>query len=297
MRFFRRAALAVILISVVFAIGLTLISHYFPTKRVNPNNGNPTPSAQSSTTSSGPTYLSLGDSLAFGYQPNLVAQGDFAPANFIGYAEDLVRLRPNLRLTNFGCPGETTTTFISGGCPWASAGGSPHDSFGTAKSQLDAATDFLASHSNAVLITIDIGSNDLLDLVSHCGNQTACQTANLPGVLRTITRNYGVILDRLRKAAPNVRILVLNLYNPLVVTEPATAALATRVNAAIAGVAAHRHIDVVDVFSAVNLASRHSDQRTAICALTWQCTAPYNDVHPNRDGYHAIAEAILGRLA
>jgi lysophospholipase L1-like esterase len=220
MRFFRRAALAVILISVVFAVGMTVISHYSPTKEAIPDKGKPTPSPQSSATRSGPSYLSLGDSLAFGYQPDLVAQGDFTPANFIGYAEDLGRLRSNLRLTNFGCPGETTTTFIFGGCPWATFGGSPHDSFGTAKSQLDAATNFLAYHHHTDLITIDIGSNDLLDLVRQCGNQAACQTSNLPGVLRSITRNYGVILDRLQAAAPNVRILVLNLYNPLVVKEP-----------------------------------------------------------------------------
>src|SRR5437667_12810640 len=62
-------------------------------------------------------YLALGDSLAFGVQPN----GDFTH----GYVNDLFQVLQNegtQKVTNYGCPGETSTTFITGGCPFAPAG-------------------------------------------------------------------------------------------------------------------------------------------------------------------------------
>src|SRR5438445_13128831 len=59
-------------------------------------------------------YLALGDSLAWGYQPNWQF--------FQGYTADLYRHllpRGTFFEVNMACPGETTTTFIVGGCPYA----------------------------------------------------------------------------------------------------------------------------------------------------------------------------------
>ncbi len=55
-------------------------------------------------------YLALGDSLAFGFQPN----GDFTD----GYVNDLfneLHEEGVKDFTNLGCPGETSSTLISGG--------------------------------------------------------------------------------------------------------------------------------------------------------------------------------------
>src|SRR5579875_2746513 len=61
-------------------------------------------------------YLSLGDSLAQGVQPN--SQGVSVETNQ-GYANQLStslhQTNPYLRLVKLGCPGETTATMISGG--------------------------------------------------------------------------------------------------------------------------------------------------------------------------------------
>src|SRR5215510_3477456 len=69
----------------------------------------------------GSYYLALGDSIAYGVQPTKVRPGA-RPSDFdTGYV-DLVaaRLRkrsPAIRVVNYGCPGESTVTFVRGGCP------------------------------------------------------------------------------------------------------------------------------------------------------------------------------------
>ncbi len=39
-------------------------------------------------------YVSLGDSLAFGFQPDLFHSGDFAPADYTGYTGDFAAEHP-----------------------------------------------------------------------------------------------------------------------------------------------------------------------------------------------------------
>ena len=57
-------------------------------------------------------YLALGDSLAFGLQPDV----DFSH----GYVDDFMSnlSQHGVRyLANMGCPGETSSTFVNGWCP------------------------------------------------------------------------------------------------------------------------------------------------------------------------------------
>ena len=96
-------------------------------------------------------YVSLGDSLSQGVQPN--AAGTSLPTAQ-GYPNQLYaalrRTHPGLRLVKLGCGGETTTTMINGGICSYPAG-----------SQLATAVGFLRSHRGRIsLITIDIGAND-----------------------------------------------------------------------------------------------------------------------------------------
>lgn len=84
-----------------------------------------------------PTYLALGDSLAYGLQigklKGQIAEGAVRPESFdTGYvdvlAADLKRSAPGLTVVNLGCPGESTTSFIAGPCGFATTG----KPFGTA---------------------------------------------------------------------------------------------------------------------------------------------------------------------
>src|SRR5437773_6352291 len=108
-------------------------------------------------------YLALGDSLAQGVQPN--TRGDSVVTNQ-GYVDDLYGLYraevAGLQLAKLGCPGETTTTMIHGGVCYPA---------GT--SQLDRAVAFLRSHL-VVLVTIDIGANNVLPCVGLSGIDTGC---------------------------------------------------------------------------------------------------------------------------
>ncbi|MHB1490904.1 MAG: SGNH/GDSL hydrolase family protein [Cellulomonas sp.] len=243
-------------------------------------------------------YLSLGDSLAYGYQPNLVAAGDLDPAHYNSYAEDFARLDRRVTLVNYGCPGETTSTLVSGGCPWPTT--ALHDSYGEAGSQLAAATAFLTAHRGHVsLVTIDIGSNDLLALVGTCQATTnsttaleACLGTGLPATISTIATNYVTLLGTVKKLAPEARVVMFNLYNPLALTLPGSDQLVGVVNQALAGVAARAGAQVADAFRAINVTAGSTVEKASVCLLTWECTS-YANVHPNTLGYSALTWALI----
>lgn len=234
------------------------------------------------------TYVSLGDSLAFGYQPNLVNAGDFNPADYVGYAEDYAAMHPGMTLANFGCPSETTTSFIQGGCPWPVAAlHMPHSG-----SQLSAAVSYLGAHPQTSLITIDLGSNDLLDMIEGCNADLACIESDLPATLTTMLTNYGQILGTLKAAALQAKLVVFNLYNPLALALPATDQLLATINAKLAGLAARFGATVADAYGAINGKAGSPSERAHICSRTWECT-PLASVHPNKLGYKQLSIALL----
>lgn len=256
------------------------------------------------------TYVSLGDSLAFGYQPNLVAAKDYNPADYVSYAEDYARMRPHLQLANFGCPGETSTSLISGGCPWLAPqlpdfpNGYPLHMSYNGGSQLQAAAQYIAAHSDISLISVDIGSNDLLAAVSYCETNSpsdlmGCLQAQLPATLHTLASNYLVILGALHKAAPHARLVVFNLYNPLALSLPGSDALITEyVNPTIAQVAAEfgratgASVSIADAFSVMNHSTGSPAETAFVCTRTWECTT-YANIHPTTLGYKQMAIALL----
>ena len=79
-------------------------------------------------------YLALGDSLAFGFQfDKFNANVPFVPASIFstGYVDVLSgmlrEIRPGITTVNYGCPVETTLTFIQGGCTYTAVGFPLHD--------------------------------------------------------------------------------------------------------------------------------------------------------------------------
>jgi lysophospholipase L1-like esterase len=240
-------------------------------------------------------YLSLGDSLAQGYQP---IGGPWSPRGDQGYnqgyADQLLKLvrQPNeqLRLVKLGCGGETTTTMIVGS-PWC--GG-----LFPAGSQLAEAVAFLHSHRGEVaFVTLDIGGNDVLQ---PDGGGVAAITSNLP-----------MILAQLREAAgPGVPIVGMNYYNPLLVEWFANpASLQSHVDGVVAfndlleviyAAADDPVADVEDAFESTDTTLVDGVPRdlARLCELTWGCAAPPHgpDIHPNNAGYAAIAQAFADVL-
>ncbi len=75
-------------------------------------------------------YLSLGDSIAYGFQPD--KDGKPPPSAFDTgfvdvFAARLRKIKPKLRVVNYGCPGETTVSYVRGGCEWTADGRKLHD--------------------------------------------------------------------------------------------------------------------------------------------------------------------------
>jgi lysophospholipase L1-like esterase len=244
-------------------------------------------------------YVSVGDSLAAGVQP--IGDPEDLYRTDSGYAEQLLAIARThshkLKLIKLGCPGETTTTMISGGiCAYRHG------------SQLDQAVHFLHAHrSKVAFITIDIGANDFPCQEPRC----------IPAGVAAIQANLPTILAALRKAAgPDVPIVGMTLYNPFLAAwllgpdgqafarlsatqlmGPVNGLLRSLFEAAGDGVA-----DIETAFSSndfdtlVDLpgAGTVPINVARICMWTWVCApAPLGpDNHANAAGYGVIAQAF-----
>lgn len=268
------------------------------------------PAVASADTSPPPTYyLSLGDSLAAGYQPG---QGDTTQ----GYANQLVTTltsgsnNPGLQLQKLGCSGETTTTMLNGGiCIYPGTG---------ANSQVEAAVQFLAAHPGQVkYVTIDIGAND----VQKCAKGGSIDIPCAVQGIATLAQNLPTILARLKAAGVatnNAPVVVgMNYYNPFL------AAYLTGDNgkflAAVTSLAEfvvntieendYRAVGakVADVSGAFQSYDFFTQKQLPapigavplnvynICTLTYECT-PFKDIHANPNGYAVIAKAFADAL-
>jgi lysophospholipase L1-like esterase len=238
-------------------------------------------------------YLSLGDSLAQGYQPVGGSRGEGYNQ---GYADQLLKLArapsDHLRLVKLGCGGETTTTMMLGGSPWCGF---------SAGWQLAEATAFLHAHRGEVaFVTIDVGGNDVLR--PDAGGVAAIQ-ANLP-----------VILADLREAAgPGVPIVGMTYYSPTlpgiwfathdVEAVQARVAALVAFNDMLEGIyraAGDAVADVEGAFSSTDttLVDGVPLDVLRLCEWTWLCAAPPHgpDIHLNTTGYGVVAEAFAAAL-
>jgi len=246
--------------------------------------------------------LALGDSIAFGQDETLVTQiqsGTYRPEDFASgyvdlFATRLATLSAGIDTVNYSCPGETTATFIAGGC-WLRSTFGPlplHDNYPPATSQLAVTLKFLREHRGEVSpITLTLGADDfLVPFLIVCGGQIDCLTQNFSvrDILAQARVNLDAILTALRRAAPESEIIMLRYYNPFDF-EPGplglvSNAIVTGLNEVIVEVAAAKGARVADAFTPINL----GPQPETLCMLTLVCM--FGDVHPTEAGYAVIAE-------
>jgi lysophospholipase L1-like esterase len=262
----------------------------------------------------GPVYLSLGDSLAVGVQPN--AEGTSLPTSQ-GYADQLyASLRTTQRglsLVKLGCPGETTATLVNGGiCGYRGDAETSYTS--PAGSQLAAATSYLARHPGQVsLVTVDIGANDLnpcLVLTDPTAIQ-ACVEKAIPVAEQNLTST----LAGLRFAGYRGTIIGMTYYDPVLADwltgtagqqlAQASVPLEVAYNNALTSVYQRFGARIADVSSAFD-STDFSTQVTLpglgtvpanvarICTWTWECAAPPvgPNEHANQAGYAVIARTF-----
>jgi lysophospholipase L1-like esterase len=270
------------------------------------SNPAPQPSPRSTASPRTTYYVSLGDSLSRGVQPN--AAGTSRPTQQ-GYPNQLYatlrRTQPGLRLVKLGCGGETTTTMINGGICSYPAG-----------SQLATAIGFLRTHRGQIsLITIDIGANDSGSCLSRPSVRAvaSCVAKSIPDTVRNLTK----IMSRLRTAAgPSVRIIGMTYYVPSLAQwrdglmgqalARFSEELVTGYNKVLTGIYKAYGARVADVFTAFH--SKDFGGRVmlpqigkvprnvaAICTWTWECApAPRGpNIHANPAGYGIIARTFL----
>jgi len=263
-------------------------------------------------------YLSLGDSLAQGMQPN--ASGLTVNTDQ-GYADQLYTIErariPGLKLVKLGCGGETTTSFLTGR-------GNRADAFllgchPAGGSQMAAAERFLRAHrrpGEVAFVTLDIGAND----VDGCQRGTEINTDCVLGGVERVATNLPKILRRLHRAAsPGTRLAAMTLYDPFLQLYLApdgreealtSVGYARNVNQGLEQLyraAGFRvaHVDrafrTYDTSHTTALAGQAGPVPVAVaevCRLTWMCApAPVGpNIHADQAGYHVIAEAFAKAL-
>jgi len=267
-------------------------------------------------------YLSLGDSLSVGFQPNSAGVGRETSR---GYADQLFALKrrsiANLKLYKLGCAGESSASMLGTGptshCQYT--GDRRIGYSGRRKgSQIAAAEKFLREHRGQVaFVTIDIGAND----VDSCAPGGVVNGACLTAGIAAIKKNVPKISKRLRAAAGRgVTIVGMTLYDPFLELyfnpssrgiAQASVGLAKQVNQSITdGHKRNGVTKVADVFTAFGTAdttlvsytgplTNNQPQQVPlgverICKYTWMCVPkPVGpNIHANATGYGVIAKTF-----
>lgn len=226
-------------------------------------------------------YLALGDSLAYGYQPDLNYNQGYADDFFSNLKSHGVK-----NYVNMSCPGESSSTFMNGGCPYAFM----HKYFYLG-AQLSAAVKFLHNHAGQVSpVTLDIGANDVMGDV----NTSKCTlNSNFASDLAHLDSNLtGTILPQL-KAALTVKgkvtgdLVVMNYYDPYQNICPNSISIIETFNQHLAS-DINGFGTIINVFKAFGGAGTPNPN---VCHYTWMCSV-FTNIHATNKGYSVIATAF-----
>ena len=245
-------------------------------------------------------YLALGTSLAAGVQADRkTCESIISRVSYPKFLEWKIRKKVrNARLVNLGCPGETSTSFIDGGLCYPVGDG-----------QLDRAIAFLENHrEDTVVVTLDIGANDVLPCYFDPEYIALGLDVCIPQQLGILTTNLLEILADLRSVAPDVPIIGMNYYNPLLAnffedptSLPQLIFLQGLLNSSLESVYGSFGYPVADVAGAFRSGDTNDDNGNmipnnveTICAWTWMCSC--QNIHANWIGYWKMADAFEDEL-
>ncbi|NGZ77476.1 stalk domain-containing protein [Saccharibacillus alkalitolerans] len=242
--------------------------------------------------------VSFGDSLTAGYQP------DRKPDEYYGFVprlEEQAKFRGRAEVDNYGISGltssglnhfveavqsgtNTTAATIQAGIQDPNAAG-----FAAKVSQIR------GDVAEADVITITIGGNDLLPLLMARPRPTAEQLGpKVEELLKNYAANVDKVVDSLQLINPNARIVIADQYQP--VSEAKSEGLYPQLNQAALSytktldtLAAKRNAEGGKV-EVVHVVSLFAGKESALTYID------YNDIHPNQDGYEALAEAFSKKI-
>jgi hypothetical protein len=248
-------------------------------------------------------YLALGNSVAFGFNPDpsLASNAN----NFIGYPTPVAAALKE-KLTNPSCPGETSSHFISltgsdNVCGFYRNHFPLHVAYST--SQLEFADGFLQSHPKTLVVSIDIGANDLFVLENGCGGastqpEITCILDGLPSMLATLSANLDTIYGHIRTLDGYKHKLVALTYYSLNYSDPTGTFLISQVNQVVANRTLAWGGIVASGFDAFAAASTAFGGDTCAAGLRIVVVAsPLTcDIHPSPAGRDLLAQAIVNAL-
>jgi len=232
-------------------------------------------------------YLALGDSLSAGN-----GASDRQETAFVPLVHEA--LGPEVELLNLGIPGDTSDDLLNGG---------PLDQAIAEIEQRK--TDSVAGNEVAV-VTLEIGGNDLLNLffelvvpavcpnVSDSLDKPRCVDA-FREALDAYEPNLKAILDRLKKADPDLPIFLMTLYNPF---SGKSATLDDLTELTLEGSA-----DTPFPEGLQDIIRRQADEHGVFLVDVYPHfegkAVEYvaNDlIHPNDTGYRVMADAVLDEM-
>jgi lysophospholipase L1-like esterase len=252
------------------------------------------------------TYLALGDSVAFGFDPTLLptsGQPLPTPSEFTGYPEVVAQAEhwfQSGKLSNASCPGETSGSFYipgapDNGCHSVGPGGQPsfkaaiglHTNY--SGTQLQYAVSELSTNKHINLVTLGIGSNDVLLLLGSCVPSTDpnCVLSQLPGLLYTYGQNLTQILTAIRANYSGTLILA-KTYSP----SPSLNSIAQQLNSVTVKVGAPFGARFADGYTAFQLASALFQGDPCKAGLLIRLSSTTCDVHPSPAGRDLLAATV-----
>lgn len=259
-------------------------------------------------------YVSLGDSLSVGVQPNKAGKSINTRQGFPTYLAKL----SGTKVKALGCGGATTKSIQDGSKACSPKKRTVYRNKSARSSQLTYATRYLRRHRGRIrFVTIDIGANDVLPCAPGGSIDYTC----LNKALAQIKKNSGKIARKMRKAGGRrMRMAVMTLYDPFLsqyfkgsggqtLAKISVGLAKTQVNDVIAKAFRKYKFRVADVaksfdtyvpFEKTTTLAGHGKVPVAVaslCKLTWNCAAaPRTNIHPRKRGYAKAARVFQKAL-
>jgi len=249
------------------------------------------PSAVTADDATAIRYIALGDSYAYG-----IGASDLTSHGYVGPFTAALTASAHMTVTalDLADPGATSADLIGDYATRGSQG----------QSQLARAVQLLGA-GGVNLVTLDIGGNDILQLLDAghpCADAAIvsdiCLAAVQDALLRSTAVNVPRILTALVMAAkPGTRIIVLNYPNPYSVGT--NSVLEQRTNVAVQGL---NTIIIGAVTAAQSVASTRGVTLTTVdlfplfasrAGTLTHILDTEPDVHPTDAGYRVIADAVI----
>jgi hypothetical protein len=246
-----------------------------------------------SASNEGHSYLALGDSVPFGFNPNPALWPDIT--NFTGYPE-IVAQRLNIEDVNATCPGEATGGFLSvtgtdNVCrPYRSAFPLHVTYTGT---QMAFATAYLRAHPETRLVTLTLGANDVFRYQKDClvGSTFGTCALGIGGVFGLMFNNLNTIFANLRATGYTGLIVAVTYYS---LDYSDTSGAVSLNKPMIFAATAHGAL----VASGLDAWAPRADGGSSCTAkLLIELPTGGCDVHPTLRGHQLLAQKIISTIA